>query len=107
MIDISAPIFLYHEKKLRASNIIISVIGGISVIIPFIGSVYPIPPYPNNLLIYIFAILLASGFIRFLWRCRKRPDIISNINLQLDDTYNNLQKERDNKLKNKHQANIL
>lgn len=97
LIDIAAPIFLYHEKKLRGSNIIISVIGGISVIIPFIGSIYPIPSYPNNLLVYIFAILLASGFITFLWKCRKQPDIISNINLQLDDTYNSFQEERNSK----------
>ncbi|MEY7999211.1 APC family permease [Clostridium sp. Mt-5] len=106
LIDIAAPIFLYHKKKLRPTNIIISVIGGISVLIPFIGSVYPIPPYPNNLLVYIFIVLLASGFIRFLWKCRKQPDIILNIKLQLDDAYNSSPKERKSQYKDKNNMAI-
>jgi len=106
LIDIAAPIYLYHKKRLKLRNILISIIGGISVLIPFAGSLYPIPPYPNNLLVYIFAILLTSGLITFLWKCKKQPDIVANLNLQLDANYNSFQKERYNKSKDNQEAVI-
>lgn len=101
LIDIAGPVFLHGQNKLKFHNVIISILGGISVLIPFVGSVYPVPAFPNNLLIYIFTLLLAAGFIRFLWQRKKNPSIVSNIQEQIANKYDEFEEARKERLKSK------
>lgn len=104
LIDIAGPVFLHRQNKLKLKNIIISILGGISVLVPFIGSIYPIPDFPNNLLIYIFTILLAAGFIKFLWQRKKNPNIVSNIKKQIANKYDGYEEDRNEQLKDKYET---
>jgi amino acid transporter len=64
MIVISAPVYLYKRKELKPIHIVVSIITFLLVLIPIIGSVYPLPAYPFSLLPFIF---MAWILIAVLW----------------------------------------
>ncbi|MDP4177205.1 MAG: APC family permease [Bacillota bacterium] len=61
MIVISVPVFLYKRKELKAKNVIISTVSMGILLMPIIGSVYPLPPFPGVLFPFIFLAWLILG----------------------------------------------
>ena len=61
---------------------------------PFVASLYPIPPYPQNLMIYIFAALILTGMGWFLLLRIRRPGIVTEIETHLDNNYDRFAIER-------------
>lgn len=76
---IAAPVYLYKEKALRRRDIVLSVITFSILLIPIVGSVYPLPEYPYNLFPFIFLAWLVVGSAWFIIRKVKNPDLVSNI----------------------------
>lgn len=61
MIVISVPVFLYKRKELKSKNIIISIVSMGILLMPIIGSIYPLPPFPGALFPFIFLAWLILG----------------------------------------------
>jgi hypothetical protein len=74
--------------------VVVSALAAAAVLIPFIGSVYPAPPFPENLLIYIFAGLMAAGFVWLTILKARRPGIVAEIERHLAETYARFAVER-------------
>lgn len=72
----------------------VSALAALVVLIPFIASLYPVPPYPQSILIYVFAGLLAIGFGWFLFLKSRRPSIVVEIQGHLAETYERFSVER-------------
>jgi amino acid transporter len=83
LVSIGAPMFLQRRGELRATAIIMSVLSISMLAIATIGSVYPVPAPPYNILPYIFLALLATGLGRFLYLRGKDPGMISAIQADL------------------------
>jgi len=64
LISIAAPVFLKKRNELHAKDIFYCVAAVALMIIPAIGSVYPVPPAPGNYFPYIFLGYLVCGFMR-------------------------------------------
>jgi amino acid transporter len=64
LISIAAPVFLKKRGELRAKHMFYCFAAVALMIIPAIGSVYPVPPAPGNYFPYIFIGYLVCGFIR-------------------------------------------
>jgi amino acid transporter len=64
LICIAAPIYLYKIGELKAKDIVISIMALGLLLIPAVGSVYPVPPAPLNYFPYVFAVYLAAGLFR-------------------------------------------
>jgi hypothetical protein len=62
-------LYLRRRGELRAGNIITSVIAVALLIVPAIGSVYPVPPPPGNWYPYAFVLYVLCG-VALLWRRR-------------------------------------
>jgi hypothetical protein len=60
----------------------------------FVASLYPVPTYPQNLMIYIFAALIISGMGWFLVLRIRRPGTVSEIEIHLDNNYDRFAIER-------------
>ncbi|NEQ25913.1 MAG: APC family permease [Microcoleus sp. SIO2G3] len=71
LMSIAAPVYLSQLGKLRSRDIIVSLLAGFFMLIPVVGSIYPIPPFPFNIFPYIFLSYLAVGGF-WLWRLRRR-----------------------------------
>lgn len=76
---IAAPVYLYKQKELRIKDIVISIITFIILLIPVVGSVYPLPAYPYNLFPFIFLAWLVAGTVWFVIQKTKNPSLVSNI----------------------------
>jgi amino acid transporter len=64
-----ASLYLRRRGELHAGNIIMSAIAVVLLIVPAVGSVYPVPPPPGNWYPYAFVLYVACG-VALLWRRR-------------------------------------
>lgn len=73
-ISVGASFYLQRRGELHTGNVIVSAIATALLIVPAVGSVYPVPPPPGNWYPYAFALYVACG-VALLWRRRVRlPD---------------------------------
>lgn len=79
LISIAAPVYLYRKGWLRPGHIFLSVAAVLFLLVPTIGSVYPMPQYPFNLLPYLFLGYFAVGTAWFLTLFNRRPRIVEEI----------------------------
>lgn len=79
LVTIATPIYLHKEKQLKIKDIIVSLVTFGILLIPIIGSIYPVPSYPYNLFPFIFLGWLAIGAIWFTVQKSKNPNLIANI----------------------------
>jgi amino acid transporter len=55
LITLAAPAYLRKRKELRTRDIVLCVSALALLLIPAVGSVYPVPAFPLNLFPYIFS----------------------------------------------------
>jgi amino acid transporter len=64
-----ASLYLRGRGELRASHVVMSAIAVALLVVPAVGSVYPVPPPPGNWYPYAFLLYVACG-LALLWRRR-------------------------------------
>jgi amino acid transporter len=64
LVSLAAPFYLKKRNELRAKDICYCVAALVLMIIPAVGSVYPVPPAPGNYFPYIFLAYIFCGLIR-------------------------------------------
>jgi amino acid transporter len=67
-----ASLYLRRRGELRPASLIVSVVAVLLLVVPAVGSVYPVPPAPVNWYPYGFLLYVACGVL-LLWR-RRRAD---------------------------------
>ena len=66
MIVISAPVYLSKRKELKIINVILSIVTFLLLLIPIVGSVYPMPAFPYNILPFIFIAWIVISAVWFV-----------------------------------------
>src|SRR5579863_36949 len=66
LISLAAPAYLKHWGRLTAKEIAIPAISVVLLMVPAVGSVYPVPSWPVNIFPYIFLGYLAIGMAWFM-----------------------------------------
>ncbi|RQS07321.1 APC family permease [Burkholderia sp. Bp8998] len=84
LISISAPIYLKKQGELKAINVVWGVLGAIAMIGAFIGSVYPVPDYPYNVLPYLFVAYMLVGVIWLMMLKMRSPQVLDRIEHDLE-----------------------
>jgi amino acid transporter len=84
LITIAAPIYLQRIGQRRGLEIAICVASLILLVIPTVGSVYPIPPAPVRYFPYAFAAYLLAGAAWVISFYRRRPDALGGVHSDLD-----------------------
>ena len=79
LISVAAPLELHRQNRLRQKDLAIAVPAVLFMLTPIIGSIFPIPPYPYNLLPYIFLVYLAVGVWLSSRLKRRSPHIIQGM----------------------------
>jgi len=89
LVSISAPVFLHKLGQARAGDYVLGAIGAVAMILALVGSLYPIPPFPYNILPYLFALYLLIGVVWF-WFVRSRaPAALLSIEHDLEASVQN------------------
>lgn len=88
LISIAAPVYLYRKQELSIFDIAIAAIAIIFMLIPVVGSVYPVPAAPFNVFPYLFLMYLVVGGGWFLMLRLHSPEIIENMEQELEEINN-------------------
>ncbi len=71
LIAVAAPLYLKSRNELKTWHVIVSVLAVLVMAVPLIGSIYPVPVEPYNLLPYLFLAYMAVGLGWVLWSSRR------------------------------------
>jgi amino acid transporter len=71
LIAIAAPLHLRRLKVLRPWQVVVAVLAVLFMCVPLIGSIYPAPAWPYNLLPYLFLGCMAVGLVWVIWSSRR------------------------------------
>jgi amino acid transporter len=86
MISIAAPVYLKKLGQLRARHLVIAVLAFICLMVPTIGSFYPVPAFPVNIFPYIFLTWLAVGAVWLFVTNRRQPEMLAEIEADLEQS---------------------
>jgi amino acid transporter len=79
LVTIAAPLFVKKRNELAGKDIAICAAALLLMLIPAVGSVYPVPDAPLRYFPYIFLGYLAIGGARVLWMRMSAPERLSRI----------------------------
>jgi amino acid transporter len=79
LICLAAPLDQFRAGTLTWRHLLVS--GGGTLLMTFVifGSVYPVPPWPQNLLPYLFVAYLVVGSAWYFRLARQNPDLLNAI----------------------------
>jgi amino acid transporter len=86
LITFAAPAFLRKRHELRPRDLIVPGLACLCLLVPTIGSFYPVPPYPMRIFPYIFAGYMAAGGVWLFAVSRRRRGILTEIEAGLEET---------------------
>jgi amino acid transporter len=84
MISIAAPFYLKKRGELRPGHVAVTVLAALFLLVPTIGSFYPVPPYPVNLFPYMFIAYMAVGSTWLYFSCRRKEHMYATIESELE-----------------------
>lgn len=95
LISIAAPVYLRREGQLRPGHIVLGIMAVLCLLVPTIGSFYPVPTYPVNLFPYIFLLYMLVGAVWLFIVNRRSPGILEEIRTDMELTLKNFQPEQE------------
>jgi amino acid transporter len=84
LISIAAPAFLKKRKELRPRHMLLSGLACLLLMVPLIGSFYPVPPYPVDIFPYIFLAFMVAGASWLYITNRRQPGVLGEIEVDLE-----------------------
>ncbi len=84
LITVAAPVYLKKRGELRTRHIVLTVVALVCLMVPTIGSFYPLPPYPVRLFPYIFLAWMLLGVGWLFVVSRRQPGILEAIEADLE-----------------------
>jgi amino acid transporter len=83
LVSLAAPFYLKKRGELKVTDIILCVAALLLLLIPTIGSVYPVPPAPVNYFPYAFAVYLFFGLLRVMGMQHQKPERVGEIHAEV------------------------
>jgi amino acid transporter len=87
LITIAAPMYLKKIGELKVKDIVLCVAALGLLLVPAVGSVYPVPPAPVNYFPYIFLVYVALGLFRAVAFKVREPKSLVKIREELHSLY--------------------
>jgi amino acid transporter len=84
LVTVAAPVYLKKLGELTRHHVVLAVVAVLCLIVPTVGSFYPLPPYPVVLFPYIFIGWMATGGVWLFLVNRRQPGILSAIEADLE-----------------------
>jgi amino acid transporter len=84
LVCLVAPVDLRRNGGLAPKQAFVAVIGTLLVCFVLVGSVWPLPPYPYNVVPYLFAAYMLAGGLWFAQAARRRPGVLAAIEHDLE-----------------------
>jgi amino acid transporter len=85
LISLAAPMYLKKQKMLTPKAIVISALAVLFMVVPIVGSFYPLPDPPVRYFPYIFMVYLAVGCIWLMIQRARSSGVIQKIETDLEE----------------------
>ena len=82
--SMSAPVYLRKTGELTAGTVAFGAIGAVLMLLALLGSLYPVPAYPLNLLPYVFVVYMSVGAAWFLVLRQTSPSTLLHVEHDLE-----------------------
>jgi amino acid transporter len=83
LIVLAAPFFLKKRGELKAQHVILCVVAMALMLIPIVGSVWPVPSPPVNYFPYAFAAYLWFGILRVMGMRHQKPERVVEVSQEV------------------------
>ena len=83
LIVLAAPFFLKKRGELKAQHILLCVVAMALMLVPIVGSVWPVPSAPVNYFPYAFAAYLWFGILRVMGMRHQKPERVVEVSAQV------------------------
>ena len=84
LITIAAPFYLRKLGELSGRNIALAVLACVFLLVPLVGSFYPVPAWPLNIFPYIFFGYMIVGGISLYVMSRRQTGALAGIEADLE-----------------------
>lgn len=84
MVSVAAPAYLRRRGELRPKNIAICALALVCLLVPTIGSFYPVPPAPVRYFPYVFAVYIVLGIIWMTVVSMRHRGVLAEIEADLE-----------------------
>jgi amino acid transporter len=84
LITVAAPLYLKKLGQLRPRNVVLASVAVLCLLVPTVGSFYPMPAWPVNLFPYIYLGYMAIGGSWLYIVNHRRPGILADIEADLE-----------------------
>jgi amino acid transporter len=84
MISVAAPFYLRKRGELEGKHIATAVAGCVCLLVPLVGSFYPLPPWPVDVFPAMFALFMLGGGLRLYQMHRRAPGTLGEIQRGLE-----------------------
>jgi amino acid transporter len=78
LISFAAPAYLRKRRELTSGAMGLAVASALLLLVPAVGSVYPVPAWPVNIFPYIFLAYLLAG-LGWFWILQRNPLFVDHI----------------------------
>lgn len=82
--SVAAPLYLRRTGELTAGTVAYGAVGAVLMALALVGSLYPLPTYPLDLLPPIFALYMALGAVWFFVLRARAPSALAQIEHDLE-----------------------
>ena len=86
-ITVAAPMYLKKEGTLTAGNIALAAVALVLLLVPAVGSVYPVPPAPVKYFPYVFLAYFLVGVAWFMTLRMRSPEAVQEIERDIEETH--------------------
>jgi amino acid transporter len=87
LIVLAAPFFLKKRGELKAQHILLCVVAMALMLIPIVGSVWPVPSPPVNYFPYAFVAYLWFGILRVMGMRHQKPDRVVEVSAEVQKSH--------------------
>jgi amino acid transporter len=84
LISVAAPAYLQKLRELRARHVVVAVMACVLLMVPLIGSFYPVPPFPVDVFPYIFLAYMLAGSGWLFLVSRRNRGLFAEIEMDLE-----------------------
>ncbi|MGD0378936.1 MAG: APC family permease [Acidimicrobiales bacterium] len=84
LISVAAPMYLKKLRELRAHHIVVAAMACLLLMVPLIGSFYPVPPFPVDIFPYIFLAYMLAGSGWLFVVSRRNRGLFAEIEMDLE-----------------------
>jgi len=86
LISVAAPVFLRRRGELTGKNVVVFVLAVLCLLVPTVGSFYPVPSAPVRYFPYYFLVYMLAGVGWLAVVSRRNPGVLTAIEIDLEAT---------------------